>query len=164
MAMARLRGISIYYREIADNGVYFEERRVRDPREFAGLFQKNDNVLKMHVDGIQRRELVQLLTETLGAPARIKMRAAGHVGIYMDTGNAPLQRFFLKVTGGIHVPMPFLARIKTFTVGIYHELFYGYPRDTVFDRVIVSFECCDDSPDAGGAGPDLPASTVPGDS
>jgi DNA-binding transcriptional regulator YhcF (GntR family)/tetratricopeptide (TPR) repeat protein len=136
----RLRASSVYFREIGNNGIYFQEEIVDDPAGFGGLFKKGDKVLKRHLDGTDKDTMKALIKGALSQAEFARMKAEGYVGMYGNTGNKALRVLTMRqMPGAIEVAPPLLTVVKTFLTGNYARFMYGYPKAGRPMRVVYSF-------------------------
>jgi len=145
--MNKYRGMSAFYKELGQNGVYFLEEPVNDPAEFGGRFKKGDKILKFHIDGTDRTKMRILLKEVLSAEVAVQLREAGYAGIYFNTTNQSLRWQWLRDTKSVVMNAPRGTAVKTYLTALYGRVFYGYSITGSPKRVVYAF-------------PDLPVKTT----
>jgi hypothetical protein len=115
-------------------------RTVKYPRKFGNKFQKGDRVYQIHLNAANPRRLIELLHQIVSHFA--VWQAQGIKGIYGDTPNLAITRFFKKL--GAHI-MPLNKSMQTNVRIIYREGIEedGYAKkyeSAPVQRIVLNFE------------------------
>ena len=131
---------------MGENGIYFQREIVVNPADFNDRFKRGDKILKVHIDGVGRNEIRNLIKFAFSSEAILQMEKAGYAGIYGNTGNKALRVLLFREKDGLEIDVPFSTRIKTILTGYYGTKFYGYPKTGSPRRIVFLLGTPDERP------------------